>query len=138
MPRCGLKSRTDLWSHLKRHSLSFAAYHKQFPKAPTIPSAGKAVKNMAQLMRGRKMRKDLKDLRAKGAYAKTIMELKKMTPTWKAIVPILLAHPDWNSKRVLEAAATTMPGISISEGTMLRMRKFAGIARKKGRPRKSL
>lgn len=126
--RCGLKSKTDLFGHLKRHGLTAAAYREQFPKAQQVPLAMKrGYKRDYARRRGACQR----DLAAKG---KKLAELKEMAEQWRTIVPILWAHPDWRNDQVLRAAEM----IAVSKRTLGRMRDFAGVPGPKGRPAETM
>lgn len=71
-----------------------------------------------------------RELAGKG---KRLSELKAMPDDWRAIVPILWAHPEWGNSEVLKAA-----GIEVSKTGLHRMRIFAGVPGLKGRAAKTL
>jgi hypothetical protein len=114
---CGLKSRSDLWAHLRKaHDLSYVSYHAQFCKAPTIPQRLKEVKNEDQQDRGNRLR-----MRA---------ALSSESETTRKIVLYLWDHPDATNPEVRNATGTKM-----SDRQTSRVRDKYGVS---GRKRKNV
>jgi predicted transcriptional regulator len=116
---CGMKSKADLYSHLKRHGLTSAAYRKLFPKALHLPLGLYPAKNAIAKTRGKKHRRNAK-----------IGEAASRSEAAGKVVVFLLNHRNASNDETREATET-----SLSDRSMTDLRRGCEVPAPTGRPK---
>jgi hypothetical protein len=94
---CGLKSRSDLFLHLKRHGLTSAAYRERYPKSLQLPLGLHDAKNALARKYGREKRA----LAALGKAASRPADWSKKTIEYRIIATELLSSEGYMSNEEL-------------------------------------
>ncbi len=117
---CGMKSQTDLHSHLKAwHGLTSAQYRERFPKCLQIPLGLYDGRNARAKIYGRKKRKDA-----------NIGKAVTKSEAAGRIVLYLLQHRDASNADALAATET-----ALSARYMTELRTLSGVPSPVGRPK---